>query len=116
MRIVGLIVTTFMVAIIYGLFVATMDFMSHRPDYSPVASGHRAADTIYGLFGTMNTEIKNNEGEAPSRGSGVAYKIAMPYAVTADLSAILGGKIESGIAAFIHRAPKPSIQPNTAPI
>ena len=99
-RIIGLIVMTFMVAIFYGLFLTTMDFMA--PNYNPITSGHRAADNIYGLFGTVATEIKNNDGSASDHGTSVTHKIAMPYAVTADLSAILGGKLEVKVSSLFH--------------
>jgi hypothetical protein len=103
MRILGIIVMTFMVAVIYGLFLTTMDFMG-SPTYNPVNSGHEAANNIYGLFGTMTTEVRRNEGDAEAHNPTIAHKIAMPYAVTADLSAILGGKIEVGLSSLFHAA------------
>jgi hypothetical protein len=101
-RIISFIITTFLIAALYGLFVTTMDFM--RPNYDPVASGHRAAGNIYGLFGTVNDEVKRNDPNAPARNTTITYKLAMPYAVTADLSAIFGGKIEVGVSSFFHAA------------
>ncbi len=114
MRIIGLIVTTFIIAMIYGIFVATVDFtgLDAKIAYDPVISGHRAAKNVYALFGTANNEIKQNEGEAPQRGNGIAHKVAMPYAVTADLSAIVGGKVEVGMSTLFHHA-RNQIQPNT---
>jgi hypothetical protein len=90
-----------MIAVIYGLFLTTMDFLG--PNYDPVASGHKAASNVYGLFGTADAEIKRNEAESP-HATPVAYKLARPYAITADLSAIFGGKIEVGLASLLHSA------------
>jgi len=101
-RIIGLIITTFVIAIIYGLCLTTMDYFT-KPNYTPVASGHHAADTIFGLFGTVSDEIKRNEDDHPHATS-VAYKIARPYAITADLAAVLGGKLEVNIGSLFHRA------------
>jgi len=69
---------------------------------SPEASGHRAADKVYGLFGTVSEEIKRNEHDEPTRAETILQKIAMPYALTADLSAIFTGKIEAGAASLVH--------------
>lgn len=99
-RIIGVIVTTFVIAIVYGLFLTTRDFI--RPGYDPEVSGHHAADNVYGLFGAVSDEVKRNENEQPTTAyMSVAHKIAMPYALTADLSALLGGKLEVFIGSFI---------------
>jgi len=101
-RIIGFILSTFFIAILYGLCLTTLDFFG--PHYDPVSSGHRAANTIYGLFGTAAEEIQRNEAEPNAHSTSVAYKIARPYAITADLSAIFGGKIEVGINSLLHTA------------
>jgi hypothetical protein len=96
---------TFVVAICYGLFFTTMNFMG--PNYDPVASGHQAAANVYGLFGLVSNEVKQNEGEsadAQPHHHSIAYKIARPYAITVDLSAILGGKAEISLSSFVHSA------------
>ena len=103
-RIIGVIITTFMIAIVYGFYCGTMDFLTSRPD--PVQSGHHAAGGVYGLFGVVSDEIKNNDARATSHVSTVGRKIAMPYAVTADLSAILTGKLELAITSVFHVAEK----------
>jgi len=100
-RIIGIIVMTFMIAIFYGLFLTTENFL--QPDFNPVATGHQAANNIYGLFGTISNEIKQNEPRG-GHDMAVAHKLAMPYAVTADLSAILGGKLEVSLASLFHQA------------
>lgn len=101
-RVLGVIISTFVVAIVYGLFLTTMDF--YHPNYSPVASGHRAAANIYGLFGTVSDEVKHNDAGEPAQVTSIARKIAMPYAIVADLSAIFGGKLEMGFASLVHNA------------
>ncbi len=101
-RIIGIIVTTFIIAMLYGFFVTTMDFLG--TGYDPVASGHRAAHNVYGLFGVVSEEIENNSTHPTSKLETVMRKIAAPYAVTADLTAILTGKLEIGIASFFHAA------------
>jgi len=76
-----------------------------QPNFDPVASGHQAAADVYGLFGTVNNEVKQNDGTAPalqSHHSTITYKLARPYAITADLSALLGGKLEVSISSFVH--------------
>ena len=93
-RIVGTIIGTFVVAMLFGFVLTTIDFS--EPDYSPETSGHRAANKVYGLFGTVSDEIKRNDRDEPARAQTILQKIAMPYALTADLSAILAGKLEVG--------------------
>ena len=105
-RIVGFIVMTFVIAAIYGLFLTTEDFMG--PNYNPETSGHKAAENVYGLFGTVSEEIKKDDVNEPARAVSIAHKIAMPYAVTADLSALLGGKVEAGLSSFFHAADRHS--------
>ena len=102
-RVIGVIFTTFFIAFLYGFVLTTMDFI--EPNYNPVVTGHRAADNIYGLFGTVNHEVKQTaEKPETTHSVTVAHKIARPFAVTADLSAILGGKMEMGISSMIHTA------------
>ncbi len=103
MRIISFIIMTFVVAICYGFFLTTENFM--RPNFDPVTSGHQAADNVYNLFGLINNEVKRNDSAAPAlqpHHATIAYKIARPYAVTADLSAILGGKLEVRLSLFAH--------------
>jgi hypothetical protein len=101
-RIIGVIIATFMIAAFYGLFCTAMDFMGSN--YQPVHSGHRAAAGVYGLFGVVSEEIQNNEPHETSNLTSIARKIAAPYAVTADLSAILGGKLILACDSFFHAA------------
>ena len=101
-RILGVIVTTFVIALFYGLLLTTEDLF--RPHYNPVSSGHRAAENVYGLFGTVSEEIKRNDASEPVRLTSIAHRIAMPYAITADLSAIFGGRIEAGVLDLFNRA------------
>jgi len=68
-NLLSLIALTFFIAIGYGLFLTTRDFTA--PNYNPIASGHRAADNIYGLFGTVSTEVRENE-TAPAHPAGMA--------------------------------------------
>lgn len=99
-RILGLIFTTFLLAALYGLFCTTADFMN--PNYDPVASGRRAASAVYGLFGEVSTEIERNDSNASPKTISIAHRIAEPYAVTADLAALLGGKLELGLSSLFH--------------
>jgi len=94
--ILGLIILSFCVAVIYGVGCATVDFLNDRKD--PVQSGRHAAATIYGLFGVVTEEAKRNDAEAPQTPtSSAVQKIATPYAVTADISALLCGKLENSL-------------------
>jgi hypothetical protein len=101
-RILGVIFTTFLVAALYGLFCTTVDFMN--PKYDPVASGRRAAHSVYGLFGVVSEEIEHNDPQASPRTVTIAERIATPYAVTADLAGLLGGKLELGLSSLFHGA------------
>ncbi len=102
-RVASVIFATFLIAFLYGFVLTTMDFI--EPNYNPVATGHRAADNIYSLFGTVNHEVKQTADKPETVHSvTVAHKIARPYAVTADLSAILGGKMEIGLSSMIRTA------------
>ena len=100
-RLLGLVLATFLIAVIYGLFLTTVDFM--KPGYNPVTSGHRAAQGVYGVFGTVDNEIRNNDEGESKHTTSVLRKIAKPYAIAADLSAILGGKIELVVSSLFHR-------------
>ena len=104
-RIIGVIVTTFLLAALYGFFVTTMDFLDSRA-YDPVASGHYAAGKVYGLFGVVSEEIDNNAPHNNGRLPSVARKIAAPYAIVADLTAIFAGKFEIFVLSFFHTAEK----------
>jgi hypothetical protein len=101
-RILGVIFTTFLIAALYGLFCTTADFMSTK--YDPVASGRRAAGGVYGLFGVVSEEIEHNDPNASPKTVSVAKRIASPYAVTADVTALLGGKLELAASSFFHGA------------
>lgn len=119
--VIGFIVTTFLLAIIYGLYVTTVDFMGPS-SYDPVASGRKAGAGVYSLFGVTAEEIEHQAPQASPKTSSVAHRIAVPYAVTADLSALLGGKLEIGIAHIFRGvekvadkvAPEPNAGPKTA--
>lgn len=99
-RIVGTIIATFVIAMLFGFVLTTADFT--KPDYKPETSGHRAADKVYGLFGTVSSEIKRNDHSEPTWAETIFQKIAMPYALTSDLSAIFAGKLELGAASIFH--------------
>ncbi len=99
-RVLGIIFTTFLLAALYGLFCTTVDFMN--ANYDPVASGRRAAHSVYGLFGVVSEEIEHNDVNASPKTVSVAERIAAPYAVTADISALLGGKLEIGASKVFH--------------
>lgn len=103
-RVLGIIFTTFLFAALYGLFCTTADFMSDN--YDPVVSGRRAASAVYGLFGEVSTEIERNDANASPKTVSIAHRIAQPYAVTADLAALLGGKLEIGASHLFHGAVK----------
>lgn len=101
-RIGGVVFFTFMVAMAYGLFLTTRDFMFTNPSFDPVASGHHAAANVYQLFGTVSGEIQRNDEHESPKATSIMHKIAIPYAVTADLTAILGGELEAGIRSFFR--------------
>ncbi len=102
-RIIGFIVVTFLVAFLYGFLCATVDCM--RSSCEPVSSGRRAAENIYNLFGTVSEEARKNDAASDAHpADSTMRKIASPYAVTADVTAILTGKIEAGISAMLHPA------------
>jgi hypothetical protein len=102
--IISLIITTFMIAAIYGLFCTTVDLFS-KSNYDPVMSGRRAAGSIYGLFGVVTEEVNRNDAnEPPHFKESIAQKIAAPYAVTADVVALLGGKLERGVVGLFDHA------------
>jgi hypothetical protein len=108
-RIAGVIITTFIIASMYGLALTTTDFV--RSGYNPEASGHKAADHVYGIFNTVSNEIQRNETEKPVQVVTALHRVAVPYAVTADLSAIFAGKLEIGVSSFFHAIDK---RPNTS--
>lgn len=105
-RILSFIVTTFLVALVYGSFCATEDFFNASGD--PVGSGRRAAGNIYNLFGVVTEEASRADANAAppdagkSGGSLIARKIAAPYAATADVAAIISGKAEHSLSSFFH--------------
>ena len=96
-HIVSFIITTFLIAALYGFGCATMAFVKGERD--PVAIGHDAAAHVHGLFGAVNNEVKSDGayGLPPS----LIQQVAAPYAATADVTALLGGKfVEAVISAF----------------
>ncbi len=100
-RILGIILMTFVIAALYGFAGTTMDFL--KTGYDPVASGQRVSNNIYGLFGVVGQEVKRDEvkaDESPRWNDGIAKKIASPYAVTADVAAVICGKLEVGLFSF----------------
>lgn len=103
-RVAGIIMTTFLIASLYGLALTTSDFV--RSGYNPETSGHRAADHVYGIFNTVSNEIQRGETEKPVEVVAALHKVAVPYAVTADLSAIFAGKLEVGVSSFLHSIDK----------
>jgi hypothetical protein len=100
-RLLSLVITTFMIAVIYGLFQTTMDFL--RPNYDPVAAGHHAANGVYSLFGGVDDAVSPHTRSA-ARTASITHKVAVPYAVTANLSAFFGGKLEVGMENLFHAA------------
>ena len=101
-RFLGVIFATFLLAVLYGLFCTTADFMD--ANYNPVASGRRAAHNVYGLFGVVSEEIEHNDVNASPRIVSLAERIAGPYAAAADIAALLGGKLEIGASRLLHGA------------
>lgn len=99
-RILGIIFTTFLIAALYGLFITTVDFMN--AGFDPVKSAHRAASGVYSLFGDVSEEIERNDANASAKTVSVAHRISTPYAITADISALLGGKLELLASSLFH--------------
>lgn len=99
-RLLGLVFTTFLIAALYGLFIATADFMN--AGFDPVKSAHRADAGVYHLFGDVSEEIERNDVNATPKTVSTAHRIAKPYAVTADVSALLGGKLELLASSAFH--------------
>ena len=92
---------TFFVAIIYGLGCATVDQLKNEKD--PVATGHTAATHVYALFGVVVEEATaNNADQSHATPPSIVRRIAAPYAVTADVSGLLGSKLINGMMSFFH--------------
>jgi len=100
--IIGFIFTTFALATLYGIFCGTMNVIDGVND--PVAAGRHAASGVYSLFGDVSEEMQRND--IGNNTESVAHRIARPYAATADIMALLTGKLEVGAADLIHGTAK----------
>jgi len=96
--IIGFIITTFLLAALYGFGCTAMAFI--RGEHDPEATGHYAAAHVYGLVGAVDNEVKSNEARGPS--PSLAHQIAAPYALTADVAALLSGKLVNAIASIFR--------------